>query len=100
MLCDKRLKGTFYREAIRPTIIYGVQCWPIKQAQTCNLEVTEMRMLRWMCGCTRMDRIHNEVYHDTLGVAPIGIKFQDSRLRWFGHLRTEKKTYFSSHEEE
>jgi hypothetical protein len=35
VLCDKRvsqkLKGKFYRTAIRPTILYGAECWPTKR---------------------------------------------------------------------
>jgi hypothetical protein len=35
VLCDKRvpqkLKGKFYRTAIRPAILYGAECWPIKR---------------------------------------------------------------------
>jgi hypothetical protein len=35
VLCDKRvpqkLKGKFYRTAIRPAMLYGAECWPIKR---------------------------------------------------------------------
>ena len=33
--------------------------------------VAEMRMIRWMCGYTKMDRIRNEVIKDLVKVAPI-----------------------------
>jgi hypothetical protein len=35
VLCDKRvpqkLKGKFYRTVIRPTMSYGIECWPTKR---------------------------------------------------------------------
>ncbi|XP_070057622.1 uncharacterized protein [Nicotiana tomentosiformis] len=46
-----------------------------------------MRMLRWMCGHTRLDRIMNEVIRDKVGVAPIEDKMREARLRWFGHMK-------------
>jgi len=42
---------------VRPTLLYGVECWPIKKAQAQRLMVAEMRMIRWMCGYTRIGRI-------------------------------------------
>jgi len=46
-----------------------------------------MRMLRWMCGNTRLDRIRNGVMRDLVKVAPIEDKMRETRLRWFGHVK-------------
>jgi hypothetical protein len=52
ILCDKRvpqnLKGKLYRTVIRPAMLYGVGCCPIKRRHVQQLGVAEMRMLRWM----------------------------------------------------
>ena len=49
ILCDKRvpqkLKGKFYRTAIRPAMLYGAECWPIKIRHVQQLSVAEMHML-------------------------------------------------------
>ena len=91
MLCDKkfprRLQGKFYRVAIRPTLLYGTECWPIKKGFKQRMEVTKMRMLRWMCGNAMMDRIRNQEFKEKLGVAPLLAKMRENRLRWFGHVQ-------------
>ena len=96
ILCNRRypirLKGKFYKTAIRPAMMYGSECWPMRVAHVQKFEVAEMRMLRWMCRCTLMDRIPNSVYREQLGVAPIGDKFREGRLRWFGHVRRRQAT--------
>ena len=42
--------------------------------------VVEMRMIRWMCGYTKLDRIRNEVIREKVGVAPIEDKMREIRL--------------------
>ncbi|RCV31151.1 hypothetical protein SETIT_6G153900v2, partial [Setaria italica] len=90
ILYDKRvplkLKGKFYRTAIRPTMLYGAECWPTKR-HVQQISVAEMRMLHWICGHTRRDRVRNEDIRDRLGVAPIEEKLIQHRLRWFGHVQ-------------
>ena len=51
----QKLKGKFYRTAIRPTMLYGAECLPTKRRHVQQISVAEMRMLRWICGYTRRD---------------------------------------------
>ena len=50
VLCDRRvpqkLKGKFYRKAIRPAMLYGAECWTTKRQYVQHLSVAQMRMLR------------------------------------------------------
>ncbi|KAG5611191.1 hypothetical protein H5410_022472, partial [Solanum commersonii] len=91
VLCDKkipsRLKGKFYRVVVRPALLYGAECWPVKNAYVQKMHVAEMRMLRWMCGHTRIDKIRNEVIREKVGVASVVDKLREARLRWFGHVK-------------
>ena len=82
----QKLKGKFYRTTIRLTMLYGAECWPTKKRHV-QQSVAEMRMLRWFCGHTMRDRVRNEVIRDRVGVAPIGEKLIQHRLRWFGHVQ-------------
>jgi hypothetical protein len=90
-LCDPRvplkLKGKFYRTAIRPAMLYGAECWPTKRQHVQQLSVAEMHMLQWICGHTRRDRVRNDDIRERLGVAPVEEKLVQHRLRWFGHMQ-------------
>ncbi|KAI0510627.1 hypothetical protein KFK09_011235 [Dendrobium nobile] len=47
-----KLKGKFYKMAVRPAMIYGAECWQLKEKHNTKLSVGEMGMLRWMSGFT------------------------------------------------
>ena len=49
--------------------------------------VVDMRMLRWMCGKSRKDKIRNEGFREHLVVAMIGDKIRETCLRWFGNAQ-------------
>ncbi|KAF3654566.1 putative pre-mRNA-processing factor 6-like [Capsicum annuum] len=90
-LCDKKvppkLKGKFYRAVVRPAMLYGAECWPVKNSHIQKMRVAEMRMLRWMCGLTRGDRVRNENIREKVGVTPVECKMREALLRWFGHVK-------------
>ena len=54
-----------------------------------NVEVegAEMRMLRWTCGRTLLDRFPNTAIRNALGVTQISEKLREGRLRWYGHVQ-------------
>src|SRR5215469_14928886 len=45
-----------------------------------------MRMLRMMMGITRKDRCRNDRVREGLGVADVGDKMAENRMRWYGHI--------------
>ena len=76
-----RLKGKFYKTVIRPTMLYGTEGWAVKKHYVSKMNVAEMRMLRWMCGKTRRDKIRNEQIRKMIEIAPIEEKMRENRLR-------------------
>ncbi len=80
VLCDRKilneLKGKFYRTAIRPAMSYGSECWPMKEPYVSKIRVVEMKMLSWMSGHTRLDKVRNENIREKVGVVPIKNKLR------------------------
>ena len=50
VICDRKvpnkIKGKFYRTAIRPAMLYSSECWAVKGQYEHKMEVAKMRMLR------------------------------------------------------
>ena len=90
VVCDRRvpikLKGKIHKAVVRPALMYGLETAPIKKTEERKLDVAEMKMLRWMSGVTRMDRIRNEYIRGSLKVTEVSKKVQEARLRWYGHV--------------
>ena len=90
VVCDRRvpirLKGKIHKAVVRPALMYGLETAPIKKTEERKLDVAEMKMLRWMSGVTKMDRVRNEYIRGSLKVAEVSKKIQEARLRWYGHV--------------
>ena len=50
---------------------YGAEKWSTTKSQENRLEVNEMRMLRWMFGVTRKDKVRNEHVRASVEVTPV-----------------------------
>ena len=55
--------------------------------QEAELEVAELKMLRFSLGVTRMDTIRNEHVRGTVQVGQFSHIVREERLRWFGHVQ-------------
>ena len=53
------VKGKLYATMVRPTMMYGSECWAVKKEHVHRL-VVESRMLRWMMGVKWQDKLENE----------------------------------------
>ena len=97
IMCDKNipkwLKGRVYKSMIRPALMYGTETWAIKKAEERKMQTTEMRMLRWVIGKTRKDRVRNEEVRKMVKVADIAEKMREKRLTWFGHVERRDDSY-------
>jgi hypothetical protein len=68
-------------------MMYGVKWWVTKGQHIQKMSVIEMRMLHWICGNIRRDRIRNDDIRDKLGVTSIQEKLVQHRLWWFGDIQ-------------
>ena len=73
--------------------MYGAETWALKKAQENKLEGAEMRMLLWMCGGTKLDKIRNERIRGKTKVGEIRKKVQERRLKWYGHVMRREENY-------
>ncbi|KAK3571603.1 hypothetical protein QTP86_015338 [Hemibagrus guttatus] len=97
VLCDRkisaRIKGKVYRTVVTPAMLYGLETVSLRKRQESELEVAELKMLRFSLGVTRLDRIRNEYIRGTAHVGRLGDKVREARLRWFGHVQRRESEY-------
>ena len=97
IICDRKLstrvKGKVYNTAVRPAMLYGMETVALTRRQEAELEVAELRMLRFAMGVTRLDKIKNTHVRGTANVVRIGKKVRETRLRWYGHVLRRNAEY-------
>ncbi|KAK3505580.1 hypothetical protein QTP70_004943, partial [Hemibagrus guttatus] len=84
VLCDgkisARIKGKVYRTVVRPAMLYGLETVSLRKRQESELEVAELKILRFFLGVTRLDRIRNEYIRGTAHVGRLGDKVSEAEL--------------------
>ena len=97
VICDRRLparvKGKVYSSMVRPAMVYGLETVAVTKKQVEEMEVAEMKMLRFAMGVTRKDKIRNEHIRSTVKVEQLGMKMREGRLRWYGHVMRRDQEY-------
>ena len=73
-------------------MMYGAETWAANKTQK-KLDVAEMRMLRWICGVTKLDRKKNERIKGTMKVVEISKKEQERSLKWYGRVVRRGEEY-------
>ena len=97
VICDRRLparvKRKVYSSVVRPAMVYGLGTVAVTKKQVEQMEVAEIKMLRFAMGVTRKDKIRNEHIRSTVKVERLGMKMREGRLRWYGHVMRRDQEY-------
>ena len=90
VICDRqvpaRVKGKVYSVEVRPAMLYRLDTVALTKRQEAEMEVTELKMLRFSLGVTRTDKIRNEYIRGTAQVGRFVEKTREVRLSWYGHV--------------
>ena len=85
LICDRRLsarvKGKVYSSVVRPIMVYGLKTVAVIKKQIEEMEIAEMKILRFSVGVTRKDKIGNECIRSTVKVERVGMKMREDGLR-------------------
>ena len=90
VICDRRLparvKGKVYSLVVRPAMVYELEMVVVTKKQVKEMEVAEIKMLRFAMGVTRKDKIRNDYIKSIVKVERLGMKMKEGRRRWYGHV--------------
>ena len=78
VICDRKLsarvKGKVYSSVVRPAMVYVLETVVVTKKQVKEMEVSEMKMLRFAMGVARKDKIRNQYIRSTVNVERLGLK--------------------------
>ena len=74
-------------------MLYGLDTVAVTKKQVEDMEVTEIKMLRFSMGVKRKNKIRNEYIRGTVKVERLGMKMRERRMRWYGHIIRRDQEY-------
>ena len=72
---------------------YGLETMAVTKKQVEEMKVAEMKILRFVMGVTRKNKIRNKYIRSTVKVERFGMKMSEGRLRWYGHVMKRDQEY-------
>lgn len=75
----------FYKAMAIPMLLYGSETWVINKKDVTRIQ-SEMKFLRSVKRCTRMDRIKNDDIKQKLDIYAIKDKIKEYKTRWKDHM--------------
>ena len=77
------VKRKVYSSVVRPAIVYGLETVAVTKKQVEETENAEMKMLRFIIGVTRKDKIRNEYTRGTVKEKRLGMKMRrETEVVW------------------
>lgn len=88
---SRKIKVIIYKTLIRPIIMYGSECWALKQADGARLGTFERKILRRIFGANKVGeneyrRKRNDELYELFGDIDVMAHIRSGRLRWLGHV--------------
>ena len=82
-----------YSSVVRPAMMYGIETVAVTKNQVEEMEVTEIKMLKFAMGVRRKVKIRNEYIGGTVKVEQLEIKMREGRPRWYEHVMRRDQKY-------
>ena len=74
-------------------MVYGLEAVAVTKKQVKEMEVAEIKTLRFAVTVTRKDKIRNEYIKGNFKVERLGMKMREGRLRCYGHIMRRDQEY-------
>ena len=81
-----------YSSVVRPAM-NGIETVAVTKNQVEEMEVTEIKMLKFAMGVRRKVKIRNEYIGGTVKVEQLEIKMREGRPRWYEHVMRRDQKY-------
>jgi hypothetical protein len=82
----------FYKIMAVLVLLYGSETWTPRKRDWNRIQAAEMKYLRTVKGCSRLDQIRNEDIRNELGISPLSLKIIEYMNNLKAHLQRMEHT--------